>query len=61
MTETGDFPRPIYVPTPAEMAEFVAATASVATEWEAYMVGTLEFPEGLLARYIELLDEYETL
>lgn len=52
MTETE---KDIYYP---DLATFEAATADVATDWEAYMVGTLEFPEGIVARYLELIAEY---
>jgi len=56
--ETG---RGIYVPTPAEMADFEAACASVPTDWEAYMVDTLGFDAGIVARYEALIAEYLAL
>ena len=61
-TETDEsFGRPIYVPSPAEMLELEAATAGVATAWEAYLVDPLEFPEGIVARYEALIAEYLAL
>jgi len=47
-----DYGRPIYV---ADTSTFEAATASVASDWAAYMTDTLEFDgAGILARIAEL-------
>ena len=58
VTETENSGKDIYYPTPAQMATLEAATASVATEWETYMVDTLGFPAGIVAAYEALIAEY---
>jgi len=62
MTESNnDTGRGIYVPTPGEMAEMETACANVSSDWEFYLVDTLGFDAGIVARFEALIAEYLAL